>query len=377
MSISMSFKYPIDDEIDVCYYHAKCPDGICAAWSLHNRINNDNKTATVKWICPDTEFIGIPAGCKEFKQETYSGKVIIFVDVCPDEKSLNHMLLTATRIYILDHHVTNKELIQKYMDHPKLKGHVIFDMERSGCMITWDVACRNNDDNANLKSIPRDTATRPWFINCVGTHDLWKHEEYPNSKEIVSALCDLEYFTFEKLDELINSESHGMHIIDNILLPYIEKVTIKNNLILKDDIGRAAVATMTLIEDKKWTNDELEFMKDNVIIGQKYHVWVGSTLGHLISTFGNELAKKPFNETKYSFGNNMPDFAVIYSYDHWRNIWKYSLRSIAPFDVSRIASKMGGGGHAQAAGFSSKKNPRELFNFVDLNCEKNAVYIDR
>jgi phosphoesterase RecJ-like protein len=40
--------------------------------------------------------------------------------------------------------------------------------------------------------------------------------------------------------------------------------------------------------------------------------------------------------------------------------WVYSLRSRDDFDVSELASKAGGGGHARAAGFTSLHNPFEF-----------------
>lgn len=353
----MPFEYP--SKIDVCYYHARCPDGVCAAWSI--------KVAEYGEI----EFIGIPAGGKYLKETDYTGKTVICVDVCPDEKNLKDMLEKSENIYILDHHITNQALVFKYQDHEKLKNHVVFDMERSGCMIAWDFFVKAED----LELHPRLDPSRPWFINCVGTNDVWKHDEYENSQDIVSAMCDYEYFEFDKLDQLYAMEDSGISMVNDLFLPYINKVNIKNNLILKTDISRAAAATLTLIQDRNLSEADLEFIKDDVVIGRKYKVWVGSTLGHLISKFGNDLARKPFDVDKVAFGNNMPDFAVAYSYDHWKDSWKYSLRSVEPFDVSKIASHFGGGGHAQASGFVSKKSPRELFSFIDIEWSKNAIYV--
>ena len=113
----MSFEYPTI--INTCYYHARCPDGVCAAWAIKHTANR---------ILVDCKYIGIAAGGKYLKDTDYTDKVVMFVDVCPDEKSLKDMLYKATMIYILDHHVTSRDLIEKYKDHGKLKNHVIFDM---------------------------------------------------------------------------------------------------------------------------------------------------------------------------------------------------------------------------------------------------------
>jgi nanoRNase/pAp phosphatase (c-di-AMP/oligoRNAs hydrolase) len=60
------------------------------------------------------------------------------------------------------------------------------------------------------------------------------------------------------------------------------------------------------------------------------------------SELGNVLAKKA-------------TFAAIYSFDGQRKEWQYSLRSVGDFSVKDIAALFGGGGHKNAAGFSTKE----------------------
>jgi hypothetical protein len=54
------------------------------------------------------------------------------------------------------------------------------------------------------------------------------------------------------------------------------------------------------------------------------------------------------------------DFALMYSYNG--EYWNCSLRSKKNVDVSKIATAFGGGGHAQASGFSWRKSIDELLN---------------
>ena len=176
--IQEQFHWP--KELHICYYHAGCPDGICAAWAI---LQTQKEEPNTKFhaIKGHAEFktIGIPAGCKEFNMNDYLGKSIIFVDVCPDEKSLTTMLDCAESIHILDHHTTNEALITKYKAHPKLRLSTIFDMERSGCQIAWDFVTGWNINLSLCKdpmSNSRDDQSRPWFINYVADRDLYKHE---------------------------------------------------------------------------------------------------------------------------------------------------------------------------------------------------------
>ena len=60
----------------------------------------------------------------------------------------------------------------------------------------------------------------------------------------------------------------------------------------------------------------------------------------------------------YSFGDRFEeyDFVMDFHYDGKEKVWTYSLyTSKSNVDVSVIAKKYGGGGHAKAAGFQSKK----------------------
>lgn len=76
----------------------------------------------------------------------------------------------------------------------------------------------------------------------------------------------------------------------------------------------------------------------------------------LTSDFGHFLCKKPLRNGK------MPDFVVIWSYNIYRDNWKYSLRGEKDgINLAKIAEKFGGGGHPSSAGFDSRLSPRELF----------------
>lgn len=64
------------------------------------------------------------------------------------------------------------------------------------------------------------------------------------------------------------------------------------------------------------------------------------------SDLGNLLAKTKINNDK------LPDFAIVWYYNHKKNEVIASLRSIGEFNVSDVASEFNGGGHKNAAGFA-------------------------
>lgn len=58
------------------------------------------------------------------------------------------------------------------------------------------------------------------------------------------------------------------------------------------------------------------------------------------------------------------DFVVIWNYNHIKDNYTYSLRSIdTKTDIGFIANIFGGGGHRNAAGFISDKHPKDLFMY--------------
>ena len=84
---------------------------------------------------------------------------------------------------------------------------------------------------------------------------------------------------------------------------------------------------------------------------QNYNVCIVNCSSDLTSDLGNILAS-----------SDECDFAALWKYNHTKEEYYVSLRSDNKADVSLIAKEFGGGGHKNAAGFSTKINPIILFN---------------
>lgn len=58
-----------------------------------------------------------------------------------------------------------------------------------------------------------------------------------------------------------------------------------------------------------------------------------------------------------AFGNKINAYDICLSYEYVGDSWIVGLYSVKDIDVSKIAQKYGGGGHAKAAGFTCKELP--------------------
>ena len=86
---------------------------------------------------------------------------------------------------------------------------------------------------------------------------------------------------------------------------------------------------------------------------KEYNMCIVNCPTDIVSEVGSILTKD------YNF-----DFAVLWRYIHPTSEYIVSLRSNNVADVSEIAKKYGGGGHKNAASFSTKINPITLFQTI-------------
>lgn len=212
----------------------------------------------------------------------------------------------AEEVYILDFSYPKSVLEElakrcrvKVLDHHKtaqddLKGlsFAEFDMQRSGAGMSWDFF--------------HPHLPRPWLIDYVEDRDLWKHQ-LPHTQEISLALSAHE-FKFEEWNSLEFTQALDQ---GKVLMKYL-------NSLLQETVRHTQIVSF------------LEF--SNVAV-------VNASV--LTSDLGEALHQK------------FPDapFVAIY-FDTKEGKRKWSLRSKDhKQDVAAIASRFGGGGHRNSAGF--------------------------
>lgn len=290
----------------LCIYHGHCDDGFAAAW-------------VVRCAAPVFEFY---AG--EYQQEPpdVTDRHVLLVDFSYKRPVLLEMAAKARSIVILDHHKTAAEDLSGFpepppfakwdRDHNPLIAHTndvervsaLFDMNRSGAGLAWDFFFAGKP--------------RPKFIDYIEDRDLWRRA-LPGGDEFTIALRSYpqDFAVWQELwsrgaDALIEEG----HAIQRYYRQRVEEI--------KRQAYRAVIA---------W---------DEGLFGSRIqYCWIANAPSFAASEVAGELCEKDDAQ----FGACFFELAG--------GGWQYSLRSRGDFDVSEVAKVFGGGGHKNAAGFTT------------------------
>jgi oligoribonuclease NrnB/cAMP/cGMP phosphodiesterase (DHH superfamily) len=256
-------------------HHADA-DGFGAAYAIHKAIG-------------DMVFEYIPVQYGEQLPIIPEGTEILYIVDFSYPRDICEELATKYTLQIIDHHKTAEA---------ELKGlpYAVFDMTKSGCILTWD-----------FMYVP---GTAPDILRYVEDRDLWKFE-------------------------LANSEEVNMYISS---LPWDFKVWDDF------DLNTAFLAGKAI---KAFRDEQIKGVLKSVrmislqLDEQCFEVPCVNTSDN-ISEIGNMLCK------------NYPYAPFSVSYCDRAAVRSWSLRSIGDFDVSSVAKAFGGGGHKNAAGFTTE-----------------------
>lgn len=288
----------------LCIYHGNCADGFTSAWVVRQALGRD---------------IEFRAGIYGQPPPKIDGLDVIMVDFSYKRPVIDEMAQSAKSILILDHHKTAETDLAPfrfeesspgalgYSDVPGMLRDCVdlgrppiialFDMDRSGAQITWDVFNFGKP--------------RPLLVDYTGDRDLWRFK-LPLSRE-VNAFVFAHNYDFKNWDYL--------------------------NAMMHDHMGIQDVADMGGAIEKKHHKDVAELVsvtRRRMIIGG-VDVPVANLPYTLTSDAGHLMAQ------------GEPFAACYIDTPAGRT---FSLRSTdAGMDVSMIAKAYGGGGHRNAAGF--------------------------
>jgi nanoRNase/pAp phosphatase (c-di-AMP/oligoRNAs hydrolase) len=220
-----------------------------------------------------------------------SGKEVYIVDFCYHKEKLLEIKKVAKSIVVLDHHKTAMEECSEL-------EFCHFDMESSGCCLAWKF-CFPNQPIPNI-------------LRYIEDRDLWNWN-LSYSREIL-AVIDSEEKTFENWDILSSK-------LSSVGSQAWVKVLNKGEGIVQ--------YSETLIKN---------------LIKNAHSIYIDGVKVQVVNTafFQSEIGNR------LSVGQ---PFAGAYYWDGSR--YCFSLRSQDDgLDVSEIAKKYGGGGHARASGFT-------------------------
>lgn len=292
---------------DIVIYHAHCADGFGAAWACRTRFGD----------APEY----IPANYGQAPPDV-SGKHVLIVDFSYKRDVLREMGREAAAIIVLDHHKTAAADLADWAiddvagefwagdDPMKAVRHndervgqpiaAIFDMDRSGARLAWDF-CHD--------------AEAPLLIRLIEDRDLWRFTM--EDTKPFSLWLRSEPFDFDRFDLVAQQLGDGRE---------------------GHEIMTEARAMQRFFDAKV---DEITTFAKRRKVGEHEPVVVNcppmfaSEVGHALL---DKHPEAPFAATYYDAPN--------------ARMW--SLRSRDDrVDVSAVASKFGGGGHRNAAGFGT------------------------
>lgn len=290
-----------DKTFDIIVFHYPCQDGLASAYVVTLALKQNNLTKPELYPIAH----GISLDLNRFIE-----KRVLFCDYAPSLEILNQIEFVAKSIVVLDHHVTSRDALTS-------KPYAIFDMSMSGVGITWDYF---------FPSKPL-----PLFLSMIQDRDLWKWE-VKGSKAFTSSfftVCStINPYDFDQLFKLFDELYANPDKIDYY-------IGIGELLIASTNCKVQAIATQAL---KK------------IGIYRDKRVCLVNCTADYISELGNVISSDP----------NV-DFAVLWRHNNVSGEYHVSLRSCDKVNVSDIAKSFGGGGHSNAAGFSTLTSPLDLF----------------
>lgn len=238
---------------------------------------------------PNDDIEFIPASYGDEIPDVTKDDTVFILDFSYKRPEICKLASQAHIVLIVDHHKTAEAELVDLPDNVEC----IFDMNKSGAMLAWECFVGGQP---------------PKLIEHIQDRDLWQFK-LEGTKEIIAALFSYD-FDFDVWDKLMRD--------DQIPSLRAEGVALQRKM-LKD--------INSVIESNAYTTTIAGY---TVPVLNAPYMWA--------SEAGNILCK------------GQP-FAAIYG--ETKDRIHYSLRSEkGAVDVSEIAAKFGGGGHANAAGFS-------------------------
>lgn len=286
----------------VVYFHSNCFDGVGAAAVAKYLLAKDGVgTTCIPYTHGTPEGVAIPKWVGDtdgIKDEIYC------VDFTPKKSDAERFKRTGALVTVLDHHISAIEKVNADKNYEDLFDICEFDIDRSGCGITWDFLS--------------DDSPRPKFVDLIEDRDLYKFR-WPYTKEFYHFLGTLDF----DIEEFIKVLAHSIENIEN-------------------------------------ENCLAEYLNKGIAIGKYYDSHIESLA--LNAFAGNYLIDGkiiPFYNVPFFYGSDLCNKIIKTKnipYCGYFSIMKErvkgGLRSEKGFDDCHIiCATLGGGGHANASGF--------------------------
>mgnify|MGYP001615428659 CR=1 FL=1 len=296
---------------DLFIYHGNCFDGFTAAW--------------LYWLVAPTSEL-VPAKYGDAPPDV-TGRNVWIADFSYPRAQLLEVARSCQTLRIFDHHKTAQADLDTFPGQlaahelaNKLRAFV-FDMGRSGARLIFDELQQWPEILVNHRI---DWAEE--FVNYIQDRDLWRQKL--EGTEEVAAWVAASPMTFGAWTEMAKCSASLLAKSGACVKRYIAQY------------GRKARAEMRLEE----------------------------IAGYLVPAVNLPYMNCSEHVGKLEEDNPDSPFAVGY-FRRADGRWQFSLRARSGFDVSEVAKRYGGGGHAGAAGFDVARLPWEC-DFVPTEAEE-------
>lgn len=292
-------------------YHADCIDGFTSAWVTYNALLKDaffrpNKEDIILHPCKYT-----PESEEELYQTCASvgATDLYIVDFSVSIEFLKRVEPYLLIITILDHH---KTAFEKYAGLTAIDA----DTKWRGVIANADIFLDNAECGASLcwKHFNPDSKL-PRLIEYVRDYDLWQYK-YGEDTKYINKVLSAASKTIETWDELAERCEQARTLADML---YDGKRLQEKHDTLCNEVAEKAVPATIAGEKGLMVECPRELASD---------------VGHILAT-------------------KCGTFGALVSVNVAENKVNYSLRSNGDYDVSAICKQFGGGGHKNAAGFTT------------------------
>lgn len=281
-------------------YHDNCPDGFTAAWAVWRKLGDSAEYRAVNYGQP------IPSDATD--------RAVIIVDFSYPRAQLDALADVAKRVSIYDHHKTAQSDLIGWT-----RGHVVFDMERSGAGIAWD------EFTADKEALW--LGARPRLVSYVEDRDLWRWA-LEDSREVSEYLFAAPR-TFQEWDRL------------NAVWGYDTSSRLA-------EFGAAVECGRVLLRAKRLRVAEVCKNVRWGVFGREMYDFGRGVIIPIVN------AAWDFSELGEYLCETFLDYACGGYYFDRVDRRQWGFRSRGDFDVSELCKLYGGGGHKNAAGFTSE-----------------------
>lgn len=310
-------------------YHANCADGFGAAFAAWLKLGDDAEYLPMQYgNIPEVQDL----------RDLVDSREVYVLDFSLPKQGMDELFRSAARVIWLDHHKSAFEMwIGGLFDGSEGCHHqedqvryITLDFDRSGALLAWDYF--------------HPGVEAPLLIQHIDDYDRWQFK-MGNTKAINKALWSYTPWSFEQWN-VWNNGWGLMHGADMwlegtaILRAHNQQVqsTVENATrkcaITGGEIYATAENTQSVAKG---------YEMGGYVKGYQFHNILGLAANcppHLASDVGHELATQSGT------------FGLCWFQDS-EGVVRCSLRSNGEYDVSAIAKVFGGGGHRNAAGFST------------------------